>query len=168
MQQSTTMWRTLFLPYLTYLSLFLGMGLISGAIVHMPVDPVRYTIIMVVGAVMFGFASFVNDLAGKDRLTAAIVARSLFFALLLSMGIGMISGGVQHFSDNPGYSASLIPAGFGLSLFAFILKNEVKLSVKRIYGIVLIFLALAVPLKFTLDYVAHNIVGESDSHGHGH
>lgn len=168
MQNAPTIWRTLFLPYLSYVGLFLGMGLISGAIVHMPVDPALYTIILVIGALMFGLASFFTDLAKQEHLTLKAAIRSLAYALLLSIGIGMMSGGIQHFSDNPSYSATLIPAGIGVSLLAFILKNQINLSVKRTYAVVLIFLALAVPLKLTLDYVASEIVTHSDGQGHGH
>lgn len=162
------MWRTVFFPYISYVSLFLGMGLISGAIVHMPMDPVRYTLIMLIGAGMFGFASFVNDLRGKGDMSAAEIAQALLYSLLLSVGIGMVSGGIQHFSDNPPYSAMLIPMGFGISLFSFILKSGVVLSVKRVYAVIALFIILVLPLKVGLDYVVGAApAAAAESHG-GH
>lgn len=167
MEQNNTLWKSVFFPYVSYVSLFLGMGLISGAIVHMPLDPARYSLIMGAGVVLFGFASFVNDMSKQTELTTGAIVRSLVFSLLISVGIGMMSGGVQHFSDNPTYSAMLIPSGFGLSLFSFVLKNNTRLSVKRFYAVVLIFAFLALPLKLSLDYMVQNTEQSGDGHG-GH
>lgn len=168
MQQRNTLWTSVFFPYVSYVSLFLGMGLISGSLVHMPVDPVRYTLIMLVGVVLFGFASFISDISKQPDLTLGGIIRVLGFSLLLSVGIGMISGGVQHFSDNPEWATLLIPMGLTLSLVSFILKNNVNLSVKRVYAIALILLAVTVPLKVGLDYMAVTTIESGDSHGGGH
>jgi hypothetical protein len=165
----TTMWRTVFFPYVNYVLLFLGMGLISGAIVHMPVDPVKYTAIMLIGAAMFGFASFITEIRGQANLGVRGIVRALAFSLLLSVGIGMMSGGIQHFSDNPAYSATLIPTGFAISLFSFVLKSGVRLSVKRIYGLILACVLVLVPLSAGLNYVVGDApAATSDGHGHGH
>lgn len=163
------MWRTIIFPYVNYVLLFLGMGLISGAIVHMPMDPFRYTLVLGIGAAMFGFATFINDFRGQDQMTAGAVAKSLACSLVLSVGIGMISGGIQHFSDNPAYSAMLIPLGFGLSLFSFVIKHNPKLSAKRTYAVIAIFIVLAMPLKMGLDYIVGDTpVEATDGHGGGH
>lgn len=163
------MWRAVLFPYVTYVLLFLGMGLISGSIVHMPVDPVKYTLIMLVGAAMFGFASFINDLKDHGDMGTGAVVRSLIYSLLLSVGIGMVSGGIQHFSDNPAYSATLIPIGFGVSLFSFVLKHNPRLSVKRAYAVIAIFAVLVLPLKLGLDYIVSDTpAAASESRGHGH
>ncbi|MDF2626221.1 MAG: hypothetical protein K0R39_52 [Symbiobacteriaceae bacterium] len=163
------MWRTVFFPYVNYVLLFLGMGLISGAIVHMPVDPVKYTAIMLIGAAMFGFASFITEIRGQANLGVRGIVRALAFSLLLSVGIGMMSGGIQHFSDNPAYSATLIPTGFAISLFSFVLKSGVRLSVKRIYGLILACVLVLVPLSAGLNYVVGDApAATSDGHGHGH
>lgn len=160
------MLRTVFFPYLTYVAQFLGMGLISGAIVHMPMDPVKYTFIMLIGASMFGFASFINDIKGQENLSLGGIVRALFFSLLLSVGIGMMGGGIQHFSDNPPYAVMLIPTGFGVSLFTFILKNNIRLSAKRTYAVVALFLVLLLPLKMGLNYIAGDAPAEQTG-GHG-
>jgi len=160
------MWRSVLFPYVNYVLLFLGMGLISGSIVHMPVDPVKYTLIMLIGAAMFGFASFINDLKGQADMSAGAIVRSLLYSLALSVGIGMMSGGIQHFSDNPTYAAMLIPTGFGVSLFSFVLKHNPNLSVKRVYAVIAIFAVLALPLKLGLDYVVNDMPAASGE-GHG-
>ncbi|HWI60523.1 MAG TPA: hypothetical protein VNT75_01655 [Symbiobacteriaceae bacterium] len=161
------MWRSVFFPYVNYVLLFLGMGLISGAIVHMPVDPVKYTMISMVGAVMFGFASFINDIRGQENMGVGAIVKYLICSLVLSVGIGMMSGGIQHFSDNPTYAAMLIPLGFGLSLFSFIIKNNAKLSAKRAYAVIAVFIVLALPLKMGLDYLVGTAPTEQTEGGHG-
>lgn len=165
-QQPNTLWRTVFFPYVSYVSLFLGMGLISGSLVHMPIDPFRYSWIMLVGVFMFGFASFISDISKQPDLSFGGIIRTLIFSLLLSVGIGMMSGGVQHFSDNPEWSALLIPMGLGLSLLSFILKNGIRLSVKRVYTVVLIFVLLAVPLRAGLSYMVDTTVPSEHNDGH--
>lgn len=167
MQKPNTMWHQVFFPYISYVSLFLGMGLISGSIVHMPVSPTRYTMIMMVGVLLFGFASFVNELKNQADLSKAAVLRSLAFSLLLSIGIGMMSGGVQHFSDNVEYATALIPVGFGVSLFSFVLKHQVKLSAKKSYLLIILFVAMVIPMRVTLNYVATNYAVEGGHGGHG-
>lgn len=157
--------RALFLSYASYVSFFLGMGLISGSIVHMPYDPARYSVLLGAGVIVFVVASLLTEVYVEKRaLTVAGVLRSLFFSLLLSVGIGMMSGGIQHFEDNMVYSATLIPLGFSVSLFAFWFKHSIKLSTRQTVMAMLIFLAVVLPLWFGLDYVAHNM--EIGGHGH--
>ncbi|WP_147363263.1 hypothetical protein [Deinococcus sp. RM] len=57
-------------------------------------------------------------------------------SFVLSVGIGMVTGGVQHFLDNPAYSAALISAGLILALLAFLAREGVQLSTKlpRVVG----------------------------------
>lgn len=157
--------KSLFIPYASYVSFFLGMGLISGSIVHMPYDPARYSVLMGVGVVVFIVASLLTEVYVEKRaLSVGGVLRSLFFSLLLSVGIGMMSGGIQHFEDNMLYSATLIPLGFSVSLFAFWFKHSIKLTNRQAVMAILIFLAVLLPLWFGLDYVAHNM--EVGGHGH--
>ncbi len=135
----------------------------------MPIDPARHSVIIVIGAVLFGLASVLDDMAKAGNRTVAGLIRSVLSALLLSVGIGMMSGGIQHFSDIPQYAPILIPTGFAVSLIASIIKNQIKLSVKRAYGVGLLILALAVPLKYSLDYLASTPTAtQGDGHGHGH
>ncbi|MFI5682079.1 hypothetical protein [Streptomyces cellulosae] len=57
--------------YLGYAATFVGAGLISGAIVHHPLDPARYTLIAVVGAGVFLFATVRNEFVLTKRRPAA-------------------------------------------------------------------------------------------------
>ncbi|UUU44306.1 hypothetical protein [Streptomyces sp. NBC_00162] len=44
-------------------------------------------------------------------------------SLLLSFGIGMLSGGLQHFDDFPARGAVLVPAGIVVSFIAYVIKD---------------------------------------------
>lgn len=109
--------------YGKYVALFVGAGLISGSVVHFPLAPVRYAIIGGVGGAIFAVASVLSDRAGKD--TAAVI-RLAISSLLLALGIGMISGSIQHFQDIPDRASRLIPLGVALSISAFIVRNDLR------------------------------------------
>ncbi|WP_338675318.1 hypothetical protein V1460_21830 [Streptomyces sp. SCSIO 30461] len=81
---------------------FVGAGLISGAVVHHPLDPARYTTVGIIGVGVFLVATLVNEfLLATDRPPFARALVVIGASLLLSFGIGMLSGGLQHFDDFP-------------------------------------------------------------------
>ncbi len=151
---------------------FLGVGLISGSIVHLTIDPVRYSIILIIGAVLFAIASFISEMSKKGQnMKSSEIVRVVFFSLVLSLGIGMISGGIQHFSDLGIYATYLIPIGFVLSIFGYIYTNNTPLTRIQWGFIFILLLVISLPLKGFLNYEVHKNVGSvfSDSgHGHSH
>jgi YHS domain-containing protein len=109
--------------YGQYVALFVGAGLISGSVVHFPLAPMRYAVIGGVGAAIFAIASVIGERSSKD---AAGLVRVAVTSLVLALGIGMISGSIQHFQDIPDRAATLIPLGLALSIAAFILRNGLR------------------------------------------
>ncbi len=119
--------KTVIISFLSYLSLFLGTGFISGAIVHSGnlSELSKYFLIGIVGFSLFIAGSFIQEfILNKENLKEEGVFKFFLFSLILSIGIGMISGGTQHFSDFPIYSSYLIPLGLIVSYIAFLLKNN--------------------------------------------
>jgi glucose dehydrogenase len=111
-------------PYLGYVGYFVGAGLISGGIVHYPLDPARYALVAVAGVVLFVAATVLNEVVlPRTRPHLAGVARLVTASLLLSLGIGMLSGGIQHFLDFPARGALLVPAGLLLSFAAYAVRQ---------------------------------------------
>lgn len=172
--QSESVFQKLFLPYLVYIGLFIGTGFLSGSIVHYPMNPARFTVIGIIGALIFTTSSTVNEkYFNKQNFQKEGLLKIIIFSLILSLGIGMISGAVQHFDEEPLYASYLIPLGLLVSLIGYILKNDIRFSVKKfaVLGTVLL-IALAV-LGFSLRSLAHEI-GPSHSHEevvnmeHGH
>lgn len=155
--------------YLGYAATFVGAGLISGAIVHHPLDPARYTLIAVVGAAVFLFATVLNEFVlTKRRPAAKRVLGIVTASLALSFGIGMLSGGLQHFEDFPERAAMLIPFGLALSFVAYVLRHE-PARWRSIMGPAGILVLLTAALAFAgLRGIADEMAAESGGGGHSH
>ncbi|MEV7616690.1 hypothetical protein [Streptomyces sp. NPDC089799] len=162
--------RRLSLParYLGYVGYFVGAGLISGAVVHHPLDPARYTRIAGYGVLVFLAATVLNEFVisrerpGLRRACAVIGA-----SLMLSFGIGMLSGGLQHFEDFPARGAVLVPLGLVVSFVAFVLKDE-HTSWRSLFGPVGPAVVVIAALAFLgLRQLAAS-TGPAESGGHEH
>jgi hypothetical protein len=150
--------------YFSYLILFVGSAFISGAIVHSGnvSEVAKYAVFGVVGVSLFIAGSFIQEfILNKENLKQEGVVKFFFFSLLLSIGIGMISGGTQHYSDFPTYSSYLIPLGLTLSLIAYFLKNNYHLTIKLWASIVGVFVIISIPLHFGLITLANNLNAQS-------
>ena len=91
---------------------------------HQPLDPARYTTIALVGVAVFLAATVLNEFVlAPVRPTGSRAARLIAASLVLSLGIGMLSGGIQHFRDFPERAAVLIPVGVVLSFLAYVARN---------------------------------------------
>lgn len=186
--------RRILVPFLTFVSLFIGTGFVSGSIVHMGEGINAWDVsLLAIGAVLFVAGSVCQDIQqGMTRIRGEGILLFLLLSLLLSIGIGMASGGMQHFVDTPSYSAILIPLGLGIGLIAFVLKERITLTPKEwammvpvvCIGVVLSTLALrsaanALPETLRQDHHAppsEPVPSGSSSHssahpaddGHGH
>ena len=157
-------------PYLGYVGYFVGAGLISGGIVHHPLDPGLYTAIAAAGVGLFLAATVLNEVVlGQTRLTPRGVARIVVASLLLSIGIGMLSGGIQHFTDFPDRAATLIPCGMVLSFAAYMLRHGAHDQPHRL-GVMAAGVVLAAGATFfALGAVADTLASSgAGGHGHGH
>jgi uncharacterized protein (DUF305 family) len=157
------------IPFSVYTALFVGAGFISGAVVHYPVAPLRNLIIGIIGAILFSIGSTINEaLYNKKNLREEGVVKFILFSLLLSFGIGMASGGTQHFFDTPVYASILIPAGLLIGIIAFILQRNIQLSETVMTGILLFAIVIIAPVALALNMYAKTLpVGEHGGHHHG-
>ncbi|WP_328971444.1 hypothetical protein [Streptomyces sp. NBC_00239] len=161
--------RGLLARYVGYVGYFVGAGLISGAVVHHPLDPARYTLIAIYGVLVFLGATVLNEfILARQRPTLPRALAIMGASLLLSFGIGMLSGGLQHFEDFPTRAAVLIPAGMVLSFIAYVLKDE-DTSWRRIFGLAGLAVLVTALISFAgLRQVAANLAEQPGSGGHGH
>ncbi|MFD0353103.1 hypothetical protein ACFVHW_05030 [Streptomyces sp. NPDC127110] len=161
--------RPLAARYLGYVGYFVGAGLISGAVVHHPLDPDRYTRIAAYGALVFLGATVLNEFLltrerpGLPRLLV-VIGSSLF----LSFGIGMLSGGLQHFDDFPARGTVLVPAGIVVSFIAYVIKDA-DTPTRRIFSLLgLAVLAVAALAFFGLREVTASMEATpGGGHSHG-
>lgn len=161
--------RSLAARYLGYVGYFVGAGLISGAVVHHPLDPDRYTRIAAYGALVFLAATILNEfLLTRERPGPARMLVVIGSSLLLSFGIGMLSGGLQHFDDFPARGAVLVPAGIVVSFIAYVIKDA-DTPTRRIFSLLgLTVLAVAALAFFGLREVAASMEATpGGGHSHG-
>ncbi|WP_138895457.1 hypothetical protein [Streptomyces chryseus] len=147
---------------------FLGAALIAGAVVHYPINPPLYAIICVVGAFVFLLGTIVNEFVLADERPGLRQAVSLVaFSLLLSFGVGLVGGGIQHFEQFPERSAWMTPVGLLMSYVAFVAKD----SKGRWRHLVTPFAAGVVVLAalawLGMTALAGTISSDGGSHDHG-
>ncbi|WP_045319696.1 hypothetical protein [Limimaricola cinnabarinus] len=114
-----------FKPYFSYLTMFLGMGLISGSLVHAAQPDMRsYALaLMAIGAALFAFGSYLNEVLFKTGILGDSVLKYVSVSLLLAVGIGMVSGAAQHFYDTPIFASWSAPIGVFVSSLAFAIRQ---------------------------------------------
>ncbi len=161
-------------PVAAYLAMFVGTGFLSGAIVHSgdTSQIPRNAIIGAIGVCLFVAGStFYEAVVLQHQITRRTLGSFLVFSSLLSVGIGMISGGVQHFTDFPSFAPKLIPLGLLLATFAFGFKHRVELhgrwwAVAAATSVALSLSVFALTTTIAKPYVAAVAAGEG-GHAHG-
>ncbi|MEU9109929.1 hypothetical protein AB0D54_37515 [Streptomyces xanthophaeus] len=153
--------------YLGYVGYYVGAGLISGAVVHHPMAPTRYSMIAASGVLVFLLATVLNDLIlASERQPLSRILRVLGTSTMLSFGLGMLSGGMQHFADLPERCAVLIPLGIVLSFVAFFLK-EAKRPWRRIFSLMGLAILVVTALTFLgLRHIAPTMAESGGGHSH--
>lgn len=157
---------SLYARYVGAMLYFVGAALIAGAVVHYPIDPPVYTVICVVGALVFLLGTVVNEFvfaAERPSLRRAIAL--VTFSLLLSFGVGLLGGGIQHFEQFPERSAAMTPIGLLMSYAAFVAKDQ-EGRWRNLFGtfgagVVIV----AVVTWFGMNAIADSM--ESTGHHHG-
>ncbi|MBD0274402.1 MAG: hypothetical protein ICV73_21015 [Acetobacteraceae bacterium] len=115
--------RHVLVPYVLYVALYLGVALTGGSVVHLPLAPGRYLLIGAVGVLVFILASVAD---ARRRHAAGLegpgggLGRYVRWSVLLSIGLGMLSGSIQHFIDFPHYAAALLSLGVPVTLAAYV------------------------------------------------
>lgn len=146
--------------YLVYMVYFLGMGLVSSGIVLMPFNIMRYSTILVIGLILFISGTMFNEVViNKNKLSAIEVTKLIIVSLSLAIGIGMISGGISHFKENPNYVSYLIPIGIIVSSISFTVKNNYKLNKQDKIKLCVALLIIALAIHITLSFFASSMLG---------
>lgn len=145
--------------YVSHLLRYVGVGLISGSIVHMGTlggGHTRYIILIMMGVVAFIAGTLLEKRESKSSITAFIG-----ISVIMSIGVGMVSGGTQHYLDGPTYAAFLIPIGAAVGYFTFLFRDyKSEITTKRILAMLLI----AMGLIAVLYVVAQRIPVQDDHH----
>ena len=153
---------TILPPYLLYVALYLGVALTGGSVVHMPLDPKRYVLIGVIGVIIFIVASAI-DARRRKLATAegAALPGYIIWSVILSLGLGMLSGSIQHFIDFPQYAAALLALGVPVSLASYMGREKLLVRGPRLVTLVIAVGVFTIALFFGLDWIADEIAPHS-------
>lgn len=143
-----------------HLAQYIGIGLISGSVVHATTlggSSLKYGILIAAGMVIYCMKFLIEANFRLDRP----LLRFLRISTLVSLGTGMLSGAVQHYLDGPKSGAVLASTGLVLAYVAFCLREDRSALTRRsITGAVLIGAAV-----FGVLWLVADLVGEG---GHSH
>ena len=157
---------SIYARYVGAMLYFVGAALIAGAVVHYPIDPPVYTVICVVGALVFLLGTVVNEFVfAAERPSLGRAISLVTFSLLLSFGVGLLGGGIQHFEQFPERSAAMTPIGLLMSFAAFVAKDAEGRwrNVVSIFGAGVILVAGAT--WFGMSSLADSMEASDHSHG---
>lgn len=159
--------------YLVYVIYFLGIGMTSSGIVLMPFNPVRYSIILIIGLGLFLTGSVFNEIViNNHKMSASESIKLIALSLTLALGIGMISGGISHFKESPQYVSFLIPLGIIISFISFIIKNNFDLKKREKFivyiGVVVVALIIFIILSFAVSSLTMDMTPGGDIFKGGH
>jgi hypothetical protein len=157
------------LSWVCYLAYFVGVSFQSGGIVHYSLDPNRYGKLIVIGAVIFVIGAISSDLISKESIlrhtgpTGFITF--ILSSLVLSIGVGMIGGSVQHFTDIPGRAPIFVGLGIVLSALGYHGRFRPHHTKKEFIGAMVIVSSLAIPSVIALRSYAASLPAATE-HGH--
>ncbi|WP_295821277.1 hypothetical protein [uncultured Deinococcus sp.] len=75
------------------------------------------------GVVCFTVGNYLQEFVLRKKTRPTNLGAFLLVSFVLSVGMGMMTGGVQHYLDNPAYSSVLIPVGLILAVLAFLSRE---------------------------------------------
>lgn len=160
---------SILLPFTGYLLYFIGIGQVAGGLVHYEIDPPLYTALAAVGIIVFLMGTVINEVVLRSpRPSARKVGRVIGTGIVVALGLGMVSGGVQHFTSFPDRSVWMIPVGLVLAYIGFVTHSP-RGGLRRMLMVGALVAATAVAAFFMLAPLAESIapVGGSGGGHHG-
>ncbi len=109
-----------------------------------------------------------STLDARRRHAAAVedgggaLGRYVAWSVMLSLGLGMPSGSIQHFLDFPHYAAVLLPLGVPVTLVAHMGRERLGLPRPQLLRLGVAVAAFTLVLGLGLDLLADEIA----PHGH--
>lgn len=144
--------------FIIHILSYLGVALIGGSIVHIGTldgGSIRYIILGCVGVAMMIIGSVLEAQMKKEPINI----NYLGIVTALAISTGLLSGGIQHFLDNPIYAGYLLAAGLIVSYISFAGKYHANTTTQGIITIAI--------LALTIVLVSNTVVHESIPHTEG-
>ena len=146
------------IKYVTHLLSYLGVALLGGSIVHigtLDAGNTRYVTLGCVGLAMMIIGSVLEARISKEAISVTYVGT----ITALAVSTGLLSGGIQHFLDNPVYAGYLLATGIIVSYLAFASKYHLPTTAHGIITVVLVALTIVV--------ASNTVIYESLPHSDG-
>jgi peptidoglycan/LPS O-acetylase OafA/YrhL len=102
----------------TYLGKYLGLALVAGAVVHFGTiggGYLRYIVTALSGLSMMVVANVTEGRRSGVKMNARFFAA----VTILSVATGFLSGGIQHYIDNPSYAGWLLVVGLTIAFSSY-------------------------------------------------
>lgn len=146
--------------FFTYIAKYLGVALIAGSVVHIGTlqnGVTRYVVLIGIGLILtiLGNIKEAKEHGQKINLNYFMIITGLSFAT------GFLSGGIQHYLDNPSYAGILLGLGIIITYVTFFLKDKFKIEKKNL----VIVITLAVLFMLFSHYVMDSTLLGEDHHG---
>jgi hypothetical protein len=147
---------------------FMGAALIAGGVVHLPLDPPRYTVITAIGVGVFLLGTVVNEFVlATERPTVARAVWVVSVSLVLSFGVGILGGGLQHFEEFPHRGAVMTPIGLLMSYVAYVAKDQEGGWRKLVSGFGAGVVVVAFVTWLGMSAIADSLEATGSGHTHG-
>jgi len=147
--------------YVSHILRYVGVGLVSGSIVHAGTlggGSLKYIVLIIMGITAFTIGTLMENKQKFDKHLLSFI----LISTVVSIGTGMVSGGTQHYLDDPLFAAMVLPLGLFIGYVAFLVRDFKKeISFKRIA----IALVGALILWGGLYFIAHRIPVLENHHG---
>lgn len=149
--------------FLVYPTSYLGVALIGGSIVHvgtLDVHSTRYVVLGIIGLMLMITGNILEAQMQREPLNIK------YFGIISALAIatGFLSGGIQHYLDNPVYAGYLLAIGLIVAYVAFARKYHLKTTTLRLMTVI----ALGLMIVAVSNTILHEAIPHEVGGGHTH
>ncbi len=156
--------------YLTYLVKYMGVALIAGSVVHIGTLQNGFTRYLILGVIGLVLMIVGNTIEAKQN-GQKIDLNYLLILTGLSFATGFLSGGIQHYLDNPVYAGYLLSIGIFVSYLTYFWKNKLKLNPRNVAVVFIFSVSLLLLSNYVIKDLAfdlHTTLEGENTPEHGH
>lgn len=150
--------------FLIYIGKYLGVALIAGSVVHIGTLQGGFNRYLILGLVGLILMIIGNVLEAKQN-GQKINLNYLLLITGLSFATGFLSGGIQHYLDNPSYAGILLGIGLFGAYITYFIKDHVSLKKRNIIIVAIFSIFIVIFSNYVMDdtLLGENHHGETGS-----